>query len=165
MEWTFSEWVHNIHTYERDLEIHSDRKHVSNRFGFLLLFTTGRGSTGHVFVFDIGYLGLEIKTSATWFFRQFIGAVKHSSKVVFTNASADSIASIRSILPASFIMLDEWHLNLWQYNNFIKYLRPKGESTRFCKMERKLHSLRLSSFTMQYKVRRAQLSRSGTKEA
>lgn len=86
--------------------------------------------------------------------------MKHFSKVVFLDTSAAIIASIRSVLPAFFTMLDEWHLNQRQYNDVIIYSRLERGSARFCKIEREINLLWRSPSIVQYRVRRTQFEQS-----
>lgn len=152
--WSFPKWLDAYHTFGRVPGVCIDGKFAANRFGLPLVSLTGWYNEGHVKLFAMGFLRAEDESSIMWFLKEFVSTVRVTPKVVFTGASASIIGAVKKVLPETFVLLDEWHLNQRQHANVTGTLRTMGKSNKSRTMEGDLFRIRRSTDIYSFRKRR-----------
>lgn len=109
--WGFSEWLDNFKKYGIVPGLSIDAKAVANRYGIPLITVKGRRNEGHVCTFFMGFLPGETEKSFKWFLERLKSCLPTSPCLVAVEQDSACIAALQTVVPATFITLDECHLN------------------------------------------------------
>lgn len=152
--WSFPEWMHFHTTFARFRGVSIDGKFAANRFGLLLVTLSDRCNEVHLTLFAMAFLRAEDEDSVSKFIQGFLSTVPVCPKVVFTDASPSIICAVRKVLPESFILLNEWHLNRRQQPSVSSTVNSRSLAGSREHMGRELRRLRRSKNLFRFRMQR-----------
>lgn len=128
--WSLPEWRDSYELNGIRPGISVDCKSVANVYGLPLIGFAGRTNEGRNVVYMMGVLHDQTEESITWAMQQFDNMAPASPNVVALDQDIAGINAARKVWPRSYVMLDEWHINMNQMKNISSFLAKHGDQNR-----------------------------------
>ena len=143
--WTYAEWIRDYERYGIIPGICIDCKCSGTQYSMILVIINGGTNSGRVCTYFMGFLSTETLESFIWSFQCFKRILRVAPSMIAMDQQAGRIRAARTIFPASYVTLDDWHANKNQLANVGNYTTSIRQTHLAREMNNDLHVMRRSS--------------------